>query len=149
MSFIEHNGDVFNTDAEIIAHGVNVKSLMGSGFAKIVSDNYPSVEKSYMEACESGELVPGGVQVVQAEEDPHILIANVATQVNPGADARLELVEEGLENLFIYMRENDYSTVAMPRIGCGVGGLDWEDVSDILNEISDNYDDIHVKVWTL
>ena len=79
-------------------------------------------------------------------DDPR-LIANIAAQVLPGAEAKLHLLAEGLDNMFLQMEELGLNTVALPRIGAGVGGLHWDEVLHTIKEAAKLHPGIEVEVW--
>lgn len=73
-------------------------------------------------------------------------VANLATQDKPGAHARVCWIEESVGKLLKWSVERGIKNVAMPMIGCGLGGLYWyEDVQPVLKRLSLEYDvDLHV-----
>ncbi len=147
MSLIYRTGDIFTTTLPAIGHGVNVRGLMGSGLAALVKKLAPSVEERYRTVCEAGELEPGAnLPLYSPELDRWIL--NLASQVEPGADARLELLEEAVRRGLLWARERELSGVALPRIGSGVGGLQWDDVHEVLKALAAEYSDLAIELWT-
>ncbi|KAL1405671.1 hypothetical protein Q8F55_009310 [Vanrija albida] len=97
-------------------------------------------------ACQTGVLVPGGVQVYR---DRHgATVYNIATQDRPGPRARVEWLREGLDNAFKLVAE-DGGAIALPRIGAGIGGLSWElEARPIIVELAEAHG-IDVEVWSL
>lgn len=112
----------------LIAHGVNCQNAMGSGVAKALFTKWPKVKGEYHK---SGSMTLGAVQFVVIE--PGLIVANCFTQEYYGRDfgkryADPRAVYECLEEVAKYARtEWGLNEVYMPRIGCGLGGLDWED----------------------
>lgn len=143
-------GDIFATQAQVIGHGVNTQGLMGNGIARSIRIMYPSVFKAYQQACDDGTLYGGQCLIAMADEhngdDPR-LIANIAAQVLPGAEAKLHLLAEGLDNMFLQMEQLGLNTVALPRIGAGVGGLHWDEVLYTIKEAAKLHPGIDVEVW--
>jgi O-acetyl-ADP-ribose deacetylase (regulator of RNase III) len=130
------HGDIFTTQAQVIGHGVNTQGLMGNGIARTIRIMYPSAFKAYQQACDDGTLYGG-----------QCLIANIASQVLPGAEAKLHLLAEGLDNMFLQMEQLGLNTVALPRIGAGVGGLHWDEVLYTIKEAAKLHPGIDVEVW--
>lgn len=124
-------GDLMEADEIAIAHGCNTQGLMGAGVARLVRDKYPDVYEAYKESCNSGVFQVGTAQAVWADPTNHgdRLVYNLGTQRFPGPDATVW----GVFLSFANMAENAYwrkiTTIAIPRIGCGIGALDW--VSDV------------------
>ena len=138
MIHIEH-ADMFDIAAlhspVSITHGVNCKGVMGAGVAKQIRSRYPRAYESYRRLCLSqGDTLLGKVQVVRIP-DTTTAVVNCFTQVNLGADARLNAVETCLSKLVSY----DNSTVIMPLIGAGIGGLNPNDVIRFMQTLPDRF----------
>lgn len=124
----------------LIAHGVNCKRKMGSGVAKALYEKWESVRKVYLI---SGSMELGDAQFVQVE--PGVIVANCFTQRNYGRDGDVYAAPEAIKNSLTKVVEFaltnlNLDEVHMPKIGCGLGGLDWkEDVLPVLLEIEENY----------
>lgn len=148
MPLIERTGDIFTSEAEVIGHGVNVDGVMGAGIAKQVKERFPRAYKTYRRACLEQALVPGDYVAV-ASEDGSVTIANLATQDQPGANARLEWLKSSLTQLLDDMAATSYlRTLALPRIGAGIGGLQWDEVREAIEELSEQYPEIDIETWS-
>jgi O-acetyl-ADP-ribose deacetylase (regulator of RNase III) len=123
----------------IIAHGVNCSNAMGSGVAKAIYMKWPTVKAMYHKY---GSMVVGDVQFVDAEDG--LLVANCFTQETYGRDPHMRYaspwaVGEALKAVAAKAIEFGVDEVHIPRIGCGLGGLDWErDVVPVLMEIEED-----------
>jgi len=112
----------------IIAHGVNCQNVMGSGVARALYTEWPVVKREYHKFPNK---MLGEVQFVVIE--PGLIVANCFTQEFYGRDfgkryADPRAVRECLEQVAEYGRtEWGLSEIHIPRIGCGLGGLDWEE----------------------
>lgn len=144
---IERVGDLFDTDMPAIGHGVNVDGKMGAGVAKIVRKNFPSVYHRYAAECADGALKPGEMLPLQAPDGVWIL--NLASQDRPGPYARKEWLHTSLLHAFDFARSEGLEGFAIPRIGAGIGGLDWEDACVTINKIAEFYPDVTLEVWSL
>jgi len=129
-------GDLMQADEQAIAHGCNTQGLMGAGVARLVRSHYPDAYDKYKTACFDGTFRVGTAQGVWT--DPFLsngkdrLVYNLGTQRLPGADA----TEWAVFLSFANMAEDAYArgvnAIAIPRIGCGIGGLKWEDVHEAI-----------------
>jgi O-acetyl-ADP-ribose deacetylase (regulator of RNase III) len=148
-------GDLFNTDCEIIAHGVNCQSKFGSGLAKTITERYPIVKGSYHGLCEHyksmgfGEgILLGMIQPIKVA--PNRTIVNCFTQENYGYDGKQYVDYEAIQDCFIKLKEKYLDrgkTVAIPKIGAGLGGGDWNIIEKIINEvIGENEIVVYIKV---
>lgn len=107
----------------VIGHGVNVRGVMGAGFAALIARRFPAVKAEYVRACSDGGLTAGITQVVPVS--PTLAIANIASQMNPGADATVENLRSGLEDLYLKSAATGVPVhVRLPLIGAGIGGID-------------------------
>ena len=137
-------GDVFETDAPVIAHGCNTRGLMGAGIAREMRDRFPSMYKDYKRRCARNEFKPGDAYIFYNETGPHIM--NLATQADKGAE--YEFVKQALSNLHTVLEEERIPSVAMPRIASGLGGLEPSEVERLIDdEFKDSV--IEVIVYTL
>lgn len=139
-------GDLFTSTQPALAHGVNVKGVMGAGIAVPFRKLFPEIFAPYFHACDTGILVPGSVLPIKSRGR---LILNVASQDKPGPFARLEWLEDGLTSAIEALREEGLTGFAMPRIGAGIGGLEWDDVVEVLERLAADNPDITIEVWSL
>jgi len=141
---IERNGDVFDTDCAYIGHGVNTEGVMGAGIAKTVRARFPNVYKEYLHYCREGLLVPGGTLCVSENGR---FIVNMATQRLRGRDARYEHVFAAAYESAKYIKMYGGGRMAIPEIGCGIGGLQWPKVKVILECIEQLVPGFEFEVW--
>jgi O-acetyl-ADP-ribose deacetylase (regulator of RNase III) len=142
---IHRDGDMFTSDAPAQAQGVNVDGLMGAGIAPIFKRKHPAMFEEYARLCAEGVLLPGEVH---AWVSPEITIFNVASQDRPGANARIEWLESSMSEALAQAEQMGFDRIAMPRIGCGIGGLDWADVEPLLERLAGEQT-CDIEVWTL
>jgi O-acetyl-ADP-ribose deacetylase (regulator of RNase III) len=142
----EIKGDLFLTDAKILCHGCNTKGKMFAGIAKEFHARYPKMFIEYQRLCRMNQFNLGDCFVYEAVDGR--FIANLASQEYPGPDAREEAIVESLQKLFNKCKEMSCDVVAMPRIGCGIGGLDWSNVKPVIEKLSDEFS-INVLVYYL
>ena len=122
-------GSVFDTELHAIGHGVNTAGVMGAGIAKPIKEQFPNNFSNYEAACRAGQLRPGDTMVVQ---EKGMYIFNIASQSRPGRYARYEWLFSAALDAARTAVEIGLDSIAIPMIGCGIGGLDWEYVSALL-----------------
>ena len=83
------------------------------------------------------------------KDDEGRVIANIASQVCPGPYAKLHLLAEGLDNMFLQMEQLGLCSVSLPRIGTNTGGLNWDEVWYTIRETAKMHPEINVEVWEL
>lgn len=151
---IEKYGDIFDSDASYIGHGVNCCGVMGAGIAKQFRERFPHNYNNYRAVCQSGSLTPGNFMVVpeQRENGATVLVVNFASQEKPGADASYEWLFSSLYRFAVKAsREitlNLYGhRVAIPEIGCGIGGLDFNLAAKVIQLVEELVPSIEFEVW--
>lgn len=146
--FIEKTGDLFGVSAPALAHGVNCKGLMGAGIAKPFKDKFPLMYEEYALWCEKGQLRPGRMFPYYAGQGRWVY--NIASQDFPGANAKARWLSMGLRDAFMHARVFGVSEIAVPQIGCGIGGLDYrKDVEPIFERLSDIFPMVDLTLVTL
>lgn len=139
MKIVYHKGNLFETDIETIVHGCNAQGVMGSGVAKIVKEHYFDAYKFYAEQYDEHGLKLGDVQFVPANGK---IIANAITQNLYGKDGKrfvnYEAVAECMRSINRVLSLGGETRVAMPQIGAGLGGGDWNVIAAIIeSEMTD------------
>lgn len=145
ISYIEQ--DVTHvTSPAIILHGVNCQGVMGAGVAKAIRDKWPVVKLQYETLCDcfyQQSHLGGLCQPVLVSDD--IIVCNLFTQINYGSKtgtryADPDLIFIALTNLARLINSNrlPHHPIYTPKIGCGLGGLNWDkDVKHIFNTFHD------------
>ena len=146
IEYIEKS--VIDVETGIVAHGVNCQGKMGSGVAGAIREKWPIVYESYKK---QGEVILGGCQLVTINDSLHV--ANCYTQKFYGYDgnkyADPNAIGRSMEVVGMFADMYDLP-VFMPKIGCGLGGLDWgEDVLPIMEYIAEIYKEVTFYVCDL
>lgn len=152
MAIVHKSGNIFDTTQPAVAHGVNTQGVMGSGIAREVRRLYPGVYRGYRDFCH-GSTFSGGdsLPVYGLSSDSRYSdrwIFNAASQEQPGPSATYEWLRESLDTSLKLARDFGLSGMAVPRIGAGIGGLEWERVLSILEELAVAHADLELEVWT-
>lgn len=140
MPVYYREGDIFLSRAKTLAHGVNCKGRMRNGVAVQFRLKFPKMYKQYKNLCHRNELNPGDVFLYK-DSDPWVL--NLATQADLGG-AKLEYIEKCLEWIAENYKIEGIQSIAIPRIGAGLGRLNWREVKGIINRI---LDDMEIPVY--
>lgn len=131
MTRVEHHrGDLLSADAEALVNTVNTVGVMGKGVALQFRQAFPANYKAYRRAYERGELQPGKMFVFETNQPPPEprLIINFPTKQHWRGKAKMEYIDAGLVDLVAVLRRYSVRSVAIPPLGCGNGGLRWQDV---------------------
>ncbi|NQT12397.1 MAG: macro domain-containing protein [Planctomycetes bacterium] len=127
---IEHTeGNILEADAEALVNTVNCVGVMGKGIALQFKQAYPDNFRAYQKACKAGEVKPGRTFVwpTGLMVNPKCVI-NFPTKRHWKGKSRLEDVEASLDALIEEVKRLGIQSIAVPPLGCGMGGLDWADV---------------------
>lgn len=141
-------GNLLTNDAEALVNTVNLDGVMGKGIALQFAKAFPEILPPYEAACRSGELAPGRVQVI---ERPGLLnpryIINVPTKRHWRGKSRMADIEAGLADLVRVVRERGIRSIAVPPLGCGLGGLAWADVRPRIEQAFAALPEVEVRLF--
>jgi O-acetyl-ADP-ribose deacetylase (regulator of RNase III) len=123
-------GNLLTADVEALVNTVNTVGAMGKGVALQFRQAYPDNYAAYQRAVRAGRVEVGRMFVFETGrlENPRLII-NFPTKRHWRGRSRLEYIDAGLVDLRRVLAEYDVRSVAIPALGCGNGGLRWEDVS--------------------
>ena len=120
---------MFETPADIRVNTVNCVGIMGAGVALAFKNRYPAMFREYKRECAAGNIRPGALHVWR-ELDQWVI--NFPTKRHWKEKSRYEDIESGLVALREYLLKAGPVKLALPALGCGHGGLDWNVVSDMI-----------------
>ncbi len=122
-------GNLLEAPVEALVNTVNTVGVMGKGIALMFKEAFPANFRAYEEACKRKEVRVGHMFVTEnlTLEGPRWLI-NFPTKKHWRQPSKLEWIVEGLNDLRRVIEEKNISSIAVPPLGCGNGGLDWSDV---------------------
>jgi O-acetyl-ADP-ribose deacetylase (regulator of RNase III) len=131
----EVEGDILKTKAQVIAHGVAANDPMNQGLALSLHERYPAMHKDYHHWCNQNHPKPGSAWVWGGAEG--VRIVNLLTQEGgydgkPPAAATTVHVNHALRELKKIISKEGFTSVALPRLATGVGGLDWDEVKPLI-----------------
>ena len=138
MKYIQ--GDLLDIKQGIIAHGCNLSGGFGSGVAGAIAKKYPLVKENYYENYKSKSLgEASGVEVVIG-----LYVINCFTQQRYGRDKSIQYadynaIRDSLSKCIGLAQTIGVKEIHIPRIGCGLGGLNWELVENTLYNLEHTY----------
>ena len=137
-------GNVLDFTEDLLAHGCNCQGVMGAGVAKAIAQKWPHVFELYHHQFRTFGLELGTVHTV-ALEDLRVVL-NCMTQELTGPSVR-QLNYEALVQCFEFInRRFPNQTLAIPQIGAGLAGGNWNIIKAIINETTP---DVDVTVYEL
>ncbi len=122
-------GDILAADAEAFVNTVNCVGVMGRGIALQFRRAFPENYEAYAAACKRGDLQLGRIFVYPTKRlcNPRFIL-NFPTKQHWRGASRLGYIEAGLSSLVEEVKRRGIHSIAVPPLGCGLGGLDWSDV---------------------
>lgn len=128
-------GNLLEADAEALVNTVNCVGVMGKGIALQFKQAFPANFDQYAKACKAQQVKPGKMQVFEtgAMVNPRWII-NFPTKTHWKAKSRLEHVEQGLVALVQEINQRNIHSIALPPLGCGNGGLPWDQVQPLIQQ---------------
>lgn len=146
ISVIE--GDMFFSTLQTLTISVNLQSVMGKGLASRAKYQFPDVYVAYQDACRSKRITATKPYLYKREGSLDEELADFGTDLaTPNAvkwfllfatkrkwreNSRLEDIEGGLDWVRRNFQTQNIKSLAMPALGCGLGGLDWKDVGPLM-----------------
>lgn len=134
-------GNLLDSGADALVNTVNTVGVMGKGIALQFKNTFPENYKRYKAACQSKSLDVGQLLIV---EEKTLLgektIINFPTKKHWKSPSKYEYVSSGLVALREALPKLRVSSVAIPPLGCGNGGLDWVIVKPMIENALDGLD---------
>ena len=156
-------GNLLEAEESVIAHGINMRGP-SNGLAKLIWDTYPEAHDDYIRRINTNKLVPGATYHFQP--NTKLTIHNLTNQVEPGPSCTYNLLYSAVRDLGQYETDVYQTTlkvaeelhlqvprpitrVAIPRLGCGIGGLKWTVVSKLLLAVEAEFPTVEFIVYDL
>lgn len=146
-------GDLFSTRVEVLVNPVNCVGVMGRGLALEFKERFPDNFQVYKRACDHGKIKPGSLYTLPVNESIVIpsyrlrFIVNFPTKDHWRDPSRLEWIDSGLMELSRMIELNHVQSIAIPAIGCGLGGLKWGDVKALMIKHLSVNESTHIFIY--
>lgn len=142
MKIIHKYGDLLEAPEKYILHGCNAQGVMGAGVARLIKQKWPTAYLVYIASRQHNGMRLG--VVTYAEQDDGKVIFNGITQEffarQPGeCCVSYRAIEEVICAVNSYFEHKSFQSVAMPKIGAGLGGGDWDLIETIIEHNSKNF----------
>src|ERR1700737_3558419 len=142
------HGDILQADSEALVNTVNCVGVMGRGIALQFRKAFPENFAVYEAACEREEVRPGKMLVFETRRltGPRYII-NFPTKRHWKGKSRMEDIDAGLPALVEEIRNHGIRSVAVPPLGCGLGGLNWNDVRPKITGAFESLPEVRVLLF--
>jgi O-acetyl-ADP-ribose deacetylase (regulator of RNase III) len=149
MSIQLTHGDLLKQDdVDAIVNTVNCVGVMGKGIALQFKNKWPANFDRYQAACRAGKVRPGTMHVFDAGAyaQPHYII-NFPTKDHWRGNSKIAFIADGLRDLVAQVQRLGIRSIAVPPLGCGNGGLNWDDVKPLIIRAFEALPDVDVRLF--
>lgn len=142
-------GNLLESGAEALVNTVNTVGVMGKGIALMFKEAFPENFRAYAAACKKGEIEVGRVFVTERPDWVSGVrwVVNFPTKKHWRHPSKLEWIEEGLQDLKRFIVENKVRSIALPPLGSGNGGLNWQRVRPRIEASLGSLSDVEIIVY--
>jgi len=142
------HGNILGADVEALVNTVNCVGVMGKGLALQFKQAFPANFKAYEASCRAREVVPGSMFTFDNGGfiKPRYIV-NFPTKRHWRDKSRMEDIRSGLRALVEDVRRLGIRSIAVPPLGCGLGGLDWRDVRPMIENSFTELPDVRVLLF--
>lgn len=129
-----HSDSILNSKDEALVCPVNCFGILRTGLGSLFKQEYPDYFKHYKEQCEIGDIKLGQVDVFERQPKEPKCIISFPTKQDHKDKPKMFDVEEALDDLVATVEDYDIVSISIPKLGCGIGGLKWDVVKDLIKE---------------
>lgn len=141
-------GNVLEARAEALVNTVNCAGFMGKGIALQFKKAYPENFDAYQKACRKHEVQPGRMFIFDRGSMLDVkFIINFPTKRHWKGRSRYEDIRAGLTALVADVRRLGIRSIALPPLGCGLGGLEWARVRPMIEQAFVALPDVKVHLY--
>ncbi len=141
-------GDLFQDRAQALVNPVNCVGVMGKGIALQFKEKFPDNFKEYAQACRWNRVRPGRMFVFDTyRPQAHQYIINFPTKRHWRDSSRIEDIEAGTIALAGEIRDRRIESIAIPALGSGLGGLDWNRIRAILESGLRGLEGVRITIY--
>jgi O-acetyl-ADP-ribose deacetylase (regulator of RNase III) len=128
-------GNLLTAETEALVNTVNCVGIAGRGIALSFREAFPENFRAYVQACKRKELQPGQMQVFRTGQlgNPKFII-NFPTKRHWKGKSQIEDIKTGLVALIEQVQALKIKSIAIPPLGCGLGGLEWSAVRPLIEQ---------------
>lgn len=136
------SGNIFDSEAKVLVNPVNCDGVMGAGLALQFKKRYPESFEIYRQACLNQQVAIGAKLLITQDEyqGVPITIVHFPTKNDWRKVSKMEYIETGLQKLKEEIIAQQWQSIAIPKIGCGIGSLEWRAVKYKIKAILSDLD---------
>jgi O-acetyl-ADP-ribose deacetylase (regulator of RNase III) len=135
------NGNIFESSSQVLTNSVNCVGVMGGGIALEFKNRYPQMFSDYKVKCDQGNVKP------YLWEDDSAQVLNFPTKRHWRDKSLIQDLDDGLRYLAGNYESMGLQSLAMPALGCGLGGLKWSEVRPLIEKHLGSIPDLDVYIY--
>lgn len=157
-------GDLLDQDVDFIVNASNTTLKLGSGVSMVLkracgSELQNEMDKIREDIYKQKQLIePGSVFATPSFNlsSARFILHAAVINYNPGVKQfegkpKLDTIRQILENCipyiqYFYDKTGRKPSIAFPLLGCGVGGLDKNDVKAVFVEFTKDFEDLYAEI---
>lgn len=141
-------GNLLEAKVAALVNTVNTVGVMGKGLALMFKERFPENYTAYVKACRAEEVQTGQMFVFPVEKKSGLQwIVNFPTKQHWRLPTKIEWVRDGLVALRDTIQDKQISSIALPPLGCGNGGLQWSVVRPLVEEVLSGLRAVEILVY--
>lgn len=146
IKFIQ--GNLLEANVDALVNTVNTVGVMGKGIALMFKERFPDNTHAYTKACKDKKVTTGKMFVTDTGElmGPRWIV-NFPTKQHWRAKSQMQWIIDGLLDLRRFIEANHINSIAIPPLGSGNGGLNWDEVKPYINQILGDIKNIEISVY--
>ena len=139
-------GNIFEMEVDAIVNPVNCDGIMGKGLALEFRNHFPDNYRKYVKACKKGDI-DIGILFVTFDQREYPYIVNFPTKLHWKDPSRLDYIDAALGSLVRWMKRESIKSIAIPKLGCGQGRLEWSIVRDLMEKHLKPLEDVTCVIY--
>lgn len=128
-------GNILDDSSSALVIPVNTVGVAGKGLALAFKLKFPEWYKSYREQCDNGSLIVGRPILHTFDNFQEVrYFISFPTKMYWRNPSEFGWISVGLDNLRKLIFKHHIKTIAIPALGCGLGGLDWPTIEKLITD---------------
>lgn len=140
-------GNILSERTDVLVNTVNCVGVMGRGVALEFKNHFPKNYTDYKTACNNKQVKPGKIFVHATGELCPRFIFNFPTKRHWRGKSKIEDIEAGMASLVYELKDRNVSSIALTALGCGLGGLDWNEVLSTIKRHFEELPNLDVVIY--
>jgi len=141
-------GNLLSASVEALVNTVNCAGYMGKGIAAQFKHHFPENFRAYQKACKEGKVQPGSIYVFQTGflNNPKFIL-NFPTKRHWRDKSRIDDIRSGLQALNKLIKNLNIKSIAIPALGCGLGGLSWNEIQSLIKNCLIELEEVNILIF--